>query len=201
MTNSNLSVVPDSTDRALIVKAQEGDTAAFSELTIRYQPRLVRTAIRIVNDEHDAEDVVQQALTSAWLNFEKFRGEAALSTWLTRIVMNEAFSFRRRKKMEFVELDVHNGEASSSLGDRLASNTKNPEERLLQRETTRLLRESLKEIKPAYRPAMQLRLIEDLSVEEIAGRLDVPVNTVKVHLFRARKSMKSYLEGNLRRAA
>jgi RNA polymerase sigma-70 factor (ECF subfamily) len=201
MTHSNLSVVASTPDRELIAKAQRGDAGAFSEITIRYQPRLVRTAIRIVNDEHDAEDVVQQALTSAWLNFEKFRGEAALSTWLTRIVMNEAFTFRRRRKMELVELDEQSTDSNATLSERLASNTKNPEERLLQRETTRLLRESLKEIKPAYRPAMQLRLIEDLSVEEIAGRLDVPVNTVKVHLFRARKSMKSFLEENLRRAA
>jgi RNA polymerase sigma-70 factor, ECF subfamily len=173
----------ETTERELIELSRGGDRYAFDELVKTYYPRMVRTALRMLRDMEDAEDATQRAFTAAWQNLDKFRGDSAFSTWLTRIAMNEALSGLRRRRGEFVELE-----------DSLAEVRESPEAELIRKETSQLLRMSLGQVKPVYRQAMHLRLVNDMSVEEIAGRLKMPVNTVKVHLYRGRQSMKAFLE-------
>ena len=184
-------------EAALIEKAQAGDHAAFNTLMAAQEARMRRTAMRITAHVEDAEDAVQQAFTSAWLNLDKFRGDSAFSTWLTRITMNEALSLlRKRNRRTFVAIDeqVRDDEEAKSVALPAAGN---PEERFLERELKSLVRESMKLVRPAYREAMRLRVLEDLSLEEIAERMGIPVNTVKVHLFRGRRAMKTFLAERL----
>ncbi|HEY3442434.1 MAG TPA: sigma-70 family RNA polymerase sigma factor [Paludibaculum sp.] len=155
---------------------------------------MVRTAVRMLRDLEDAEDATQQAFTAAWQNLDKFRGDASFSTWLTRITMNEALSTLRRRKRAVVELEENVTESNEEAQPVFASNGGNPEEVLIRKEMSNLLRMSLGQVKPVYRQAMELRLVNDMSVEEIAGRLRMPLNAVKVHLFRGRQSMRTYLE-------
>jgi len=182
------------TESELIELARGGDRYAFDELVKTYYPRMVRTAVRMLRDVEDGEDATQQAFTAAWRNLDKFRGDAAFSTWLTRITMNEGLSVLRRRKRSFVELEDNTAESNEGAQPVFAFNAENPEEAMIRKETAALLRMSLGQVKPVYRQAMHLRLVNDMSVEEIAGRLRMPVNTVKVHLFRGRRSMKTFLE-------
>jgi len=181
----------------LIELARQGDRGAFDELARAYAPRMLRVALRTVRNMDDAEDVVQQALTSAYVHLDSFRQDSSFVTWLTRITLNEALTALRRRRHQFVELD----EAPQGGEDRqapvLVCGNENPEQRMLRSETASLLRQSLTAVKPSYREAMRLRLLEDLSLEEIARRLKIPVNTVKVHLYRGRQAMKSFLEQRL----
>jgi RNA polymerase sigma-70 factor, ECF subfamily len=189
------------TEKELIARAQKGDQSAFTQLMAGHEARMRRTAMRITAHVEDAEDAVQQAFTSAWLNLKRFRMDSAFSTWLTRITMNEALSLlRKRNRRTFVAIDeqVHGDEetrgvALPAVGD--------PEQRFLERELRALVRESMKLVRPAYREAMRLRVLEDLSLEEIAERMGIPVNTVKVHLFRGRRAMKAFLADRLAPAA
>jgi len=182
------------TESQLIEQAQGGDRFAFDELVNLYQPRMLRTALRILRNMDDAEDAVQQAFVSAWKNLDKFRGDASFSTWITRITLNEALTSMRRRKHQFVELKEASADQAETIGPLHVSGGEDPEQRILRRERERLLHGSLQSVKPGYRAAMQLRLLEDLSLEEISRRLRIPVNTVKIHLYRGRQAMKSFLQ-------
>jgi len=180
----------------LIELARQGDREAFDELARAYSPRMLRVALRTVRNMDDAEDVVQQALTSAYVHLDSFRQDSSFVTWLTRITLNEALTALRRRRHQFVELDeAPQGEERQAPV--LVCGDENPEQRMLRSETATLLHQSLTAVKPSYREAMRLRLLEDLSLEEIARRLKIPVNTVKVHLYRGRQAMKSFLEQRL----
>jgi RNA polymerase sigma-70 factor, ECF subfamily len=189
------------TEHELIELARGGDRYAFDELVKTYYPRMVRTAVRMLRDIEDSEDATQQAFTAAWRNLDKFRGDSSFSTWMTRITMNESLSVLRSRKRSFVELEDNTTESHEEAQPVFASNGENPEEALIRRETSRLLHMSMSHVKPVYRMAMQLRLVNDMSVEEIAGRLKMPVNTVKVHLYRGRQSMKAFLEERMSQRA
>ncbi len=184
-------------ENTLIAAAQKGDHEAFNTLMAQHEARMRRTAMRITAHVEDAEDAVQQAFTSAWMNLKRFRGDSAFSTWLTRITMNEALSLlRKRNRRTFVAIDeqVRDDEEAKSVALPAEGN---PEERFLERELKALVRESMKLVRPAYREAMRLRVLEDLTLEEIAERMGIPVNTVKVHLFRGRRAMKAFLAQRL----
>jgi len=185
----------------LIGLAKSGDPVAFDELTREYHARMVRTALRIVRKGEDAEDVVQQAWMSAWRNIGQFRGDSAFTTWLTRIVINEAFVVLRRRQRQMLELNEQTTDSNEETNHVFGHTEDTPEALMILRERRDLLHSSLEAVKPVYRQAMRLRLVEDLSLEEIAGRLAMPVNTVKVHLFRGRQAMKGFLEERMMRAA
>ncbi|WP_321473540.1 sigma-70 family RNA polymerase sigma factor [uncultured Paludibaculum sp.] len=181
-------------EQDLILRAQNGDRSAFDQLTTEYWPRMLRTALRVVRSPEDAEDATQQAFVAAYTKLDRFRGESSFATWLTRITLNESLTLLRRRKRDFRPVEDLADPNGETIRPELPDTTENPEQRFLRDETSNLLQMSLGAVKPAYRKAMKLRLSEDLSVEEIAGRLKIPVNTIKVHLYRGRQAMKSFLE-------
>ena len=182
------------TESQLIEQAQTGNRFAFDELVNLYQPRMLRTSLRMLRNMDDAEDAVQQAFVSAWQNLDKFRGDASFSTWITRITLNEALTTLRRRKRQFVELNETSADQVETISPLHVSGSEDPEQSVLRREREQLLHGSLQSVKPGYREAMKLRLMEDLSLEEIARRLRIPVNTVKIHLYRGRQAMKTFLQ-------
>jgi RNA polymerase sigma-70 factor (ECF subfamily) len=188
-------------EKSVIARAQTGERKAFDELVNHYHMRMFRTAVRILGNESEAEDAVQQAFMGAYQNLARFRGDSAFATWMTRITMNEALGIVRKRRKNLVELNETLGHDLDAPGAVLASNETTPEEAVLRDERTRLVHESMRVVKPSYVLVMKMRVLEDLSVEEIAGRLKMPVNTVKVHLYRARQSMKTYLEPRLAASA
>lgn len=190
--------VPELTpEQALIARAQAGDSEAFSQLIEGYRNRMLRTATKVVRDPEDAEDVVQQAFTAAWVNLDKFRGDSAFSTWLTRITINEGLSVLRRRKRQHVEITEQITDVTFSHDAIVLADEETPEKQVIKDELKHLVHQSLSVVKPAYRAAMSLRVLEDLSLEEISARLSIPVNTVKVHLFRGRQAMKAFLSQRL----
>ncbi len=188
-------------EKSVIARAQAGDRQALDELVNHYHTRMLRTAMRILGNESEAEDAVQQAFLGAYQNLDKFRGDSAFSTWMTRITMNEALGIVRKRRKNLVELNETIGHDSDASGSPLAATEATPEEAVLRAERARLVHESMRVVKPSYVLVIKMRVVEDLSVEEIAGRLKMPVNTVKVHLYRARQSMKTYIEPRLAHAA
>jgi RNA polymerase sigma-70 factor (ECF subfamily) len=166
----------------------------FDELTRTYYPRMKRIALRTLRNEEDAEDATQQAFLAAWVNLDKFRGDSSFGTWITRITMNEAYTILRKNKRQFVELDGDSSDSSEETKPVVADNAGTPEEALIRKETDNLVHLSMEQVRPAYRMTMRLRIVEDMSLDEIANRLRMPVGTVKVHLFRGREAMKGFLE-------
>lgn len=186
-------------DSELADAAARGSSAAFEAVMRRYNRRLFRTARAILKDDSAAEDALQEAWVAAWRNLARFRGEAGLSTWLTRIVVNQALQTLRRTRPDrvVVALDGHDDEPSAleSIADPAPRTM--PEKAMQQAEIRQLIERKIDELPEAFRAVFMLREVEELSVEETAACLDIPEATVRTRLFRARARLRESISREL----
>jgi RNA polymerase sigma-70 factor, ECF subfamily len=181
-------------DEELVGLVRRGDGEAFRIIMQRYNRRLYRVARGVVRDDAEAEDVVQEAYVRAYGALDTFRGESRLSTWLTRIVLNEAMGrLRRRRPTEELEaLDAAPQESRvvmfpgvNAMGD--------PEAAAARAEVRRLLERAVDELPDPFRLVFIMRDIDEMSIEETAAQLDIRPETVKTRLHRARKLLRHNL--------
>jgi RNA polymerase sigma-70 factor (ECF subfamily) len=156
-------------------------------------PGLLILARHLLRDEEEARDLVQDALLRAYLALETFRWECSLKSWVRRIVVNQGLKrLRRRRLRERVTSWLRTGKevapASGSFGPAPLAN---PEEATRLNEQVRILEEAMQTLSPRQRTALVLRYQEDMSVEEIADAMDIGVGTVKTHLVRAVRQVRS----------
>lgn len=192
---------PQADEVALLEGLRRGDGAAFESLVRRYGGRMLAVARRLVVNEEDARDVVQDAFLSAFKAMDRFEGNARLSTWLHRITVNTALMklrTRRRKPEESIEPllpgfqdDGHHATPFVSwLGADAA---------LEQKEVRRLVRDAIDRLPENYRTVLVLRDIEQVPTEEAAKLLNLTPNAVKIRLHRARQALRTLLDAHFRR--
>jgi RNA polymerase sigma-70 factor, ECF subfamily len=175
-------------DEAEIVRrAQSRDEAAIGAIMRLHNGRLYRIARGIVRDDGDAEDVLQEAYIKAFRSLGGFRGEASLSTWLTRIVMNEALQRLRRR----VEAPAQVRERPPERPDNVVAFPFDPERIVAQKQIVELLEQAIDSLPDDFRAVLVARVLEDLSIEETAELLSIRPETVKTRLFRARQLLKA----------
>jgi RNA polymerase sigma-70 factor (ECF subfamily) len=162
----------------------------------RHNQMLYRTARSILKDDAEAEDAVQEAYLLAYCGMVRFRGDAKLSTWLVRIVVNEAIArlHKRNRSAEVIQLDggvkpEHEAAEVNMDGAEL----ERPERAALRAETRRLLESKIDGLPTAFRAVFVLRAIEEMSVEEAAAALGVPKATVRTRFFRAKGLLREAL--------
>jgi RNA polymerase sigma-70 factor (ECF subfamily) len=177
-----------------------GDPQGFEELVRRCGPRMLATARRMLRSEEDAEDAVQEAFLSAFKGMDGFAGEAQLSTWLHRIVVNAALmklrGKRRRPEASIEDLLPRFDDRGEWLEPQ--SRWSAPGEEILERRESReLVRRAIDRLPLSYRRVLLLRDIEDLDTEEAAAVLGISPNAVKVRLHRARQALRTLLEAEL----
>ena len=178
---------PDET--ALVRAAQQGDTAAFTEIVRRYQRAIYRVAFGLTRRAEDADDLAQEAFVRAYRALDTFRVGEPLYPWLSRITINLAYSlFRRRKRRPETEL-----EPLLEAGHQWAADD-DPVEDLAGREQIEHLRASFAELTPEHQAILVLRIVQGLSYDEIARTLSVPIGTVMSRLSRARGELKARLK-------
>jgi RNA polymerase sigma-70 factor (ECF subfamily) len=184
MTPISAAAVPEDAD--LVARVLGGEKAAYEILIRRHNQRLFRAARAIVRDDDEAEDVVQQAWLAAYQSLAGFRGDASLTTWLTRIVVNEALGRRRRRQK---------GEHLALIADeaRAVPDGKSPEEEAATGELGRLLEAHIDRLPDIYREVLVLRDVEEMTTVETAACLGVSEETVRVRLHRARREMQASL--------
>jgi RNA polymerase sigma-70 factor (ECF subfamily) len=173
-----------------VYRAQQGDRDAFSELVHLLSPRLLRTALRLVKDRADAEDVVQMALLSAFQHLATFRRESSLSTWLTRIAVNEGHNLLNRKRRETANVTHISPERTEDHRYKLRSPQPNPEQNCLIAEMRRFFRRGLDAIDPAYANILRMRVLDQLKYREIAKLQGLSVSSVKTRIHRARRMLQ-----------
>jgi RNA polymerase sigma-70 factor (ECF subfamily) len=192
------AIAVPSADTALVARRQKGERAAFEELIQTYQGLVYGLACRLVRDREEARDLAQETFLKAYRHIGSFRGECGLKTWLYRLAVNQASNnrrwWRRRRRDETVSLDDSLGETTVTVGDRLECGDRSPEQVALHRERHRLLLDALDTLKSDYRIAVVLRDIEELSYEEIAQTLDLPLGTVKSRIARGRDDLRKRLQ-------
>lgn len=178
-------------DAELIRRARSGNDEAFGELVIRHTPALYRVVRRIADDSAETEAIVQEAFLRVWRNLQRYRTDQPFFSYLVTIALNLARDqWRSLRRLDFDGLEP----ALEALSD----TEPGPEAQLEQAESLQALAEAVAQLPPAYRTVIALRYDAELSYQEIAVTLDLPVNTVRTHLRRAKANLKQYLS-NLER--
>jgi RNA polymerase sigma-70 factor (ECF subfamily) len=172
---------------------------ALEALMRRHNRTLYRTARAILRDDAEAEDAVQEAYFQAYKALGRFRGESKLSTWLVRIVANEAL-MRRRKTSKTAVVVPMDAAASSEQVENVMSEEPGPEHDALRGEMRRLLENRIDALPDGYRAVFVLRALEELTVEETASALDIPEATVRTRYFRARGLLRESLARDIDRS-
>ncbi|MCU0366266.1 MAG: sigma-70 family RNA polymerase sigma factor [Bacteroidales bacterium] len=172
-------------DLKVIDRAMSGDRKAYTELLNRYRDSVYYVMLRMVNNPSDAEDLTIEAFGKAFHNIAKYTPTHAFSTWLFRIATNNCIDFMRRKSQIPRPFDQDEGE-EDEMEATVPSDTRAPDELMIDRETAAALHSIVKSLKPRYRRLIELRYFEDYSYEEIATELSLPIGTVKARLFRAK---------------
>lgn len=183
---------PSPDEAELVVRALRKEPAAIRLIMQQHNQRLYRIARSIVRDDSEAEDVLQEAYAHAFTNLGTFRHEARLGTWLTRIVMNEAFGRlrRRRKAVQLDSVATNPAMEAQIIAFPHANPELDPEASLAQREIRALLEHAIDALPKAFRLVLVARSVEGMSVEETAQLLDILPQTVKTRLYRARRLLK-----------
>jgi RNA polymerase sigma-70 factor (ECF subfamily) len=184
----------------LVDLAREGSENAIRMIIQRYNQRLFRTARAIVRNDAEAEDVVQAAYVQAFTHLASFRGEAQLSTWLTRIALNEALGRirRQRKTTGLEDIDMQlNDHGGQVLQFPISPSVSDPETELSRSQVRTLLEHAVDGLPVDFRAVFVLRDVEGMSTEETATHLDIRIETVKTRLHRARKLMRAAIESQL----
>ena len=180
-------------DHALAGRIAGGDLAAFELLMRRHNRRLYRLARATLRDDAEAEDALQEAYLAAHRAIGQFRGDAALSTWLSRLVLNECMNRLRRQKRRDNIVPMVSMSGEDELETMRAHHTDTPDKALVRAEMRTLLERKLDELPEAFRTVFVLRCVEEMSVEETAQCLDIPEATVRTRHFRARSLLRESL--------
>jgi len=180
-------------DMELARRAQIRDADAFRTIMRINNQKLYRLARSIIRNDSEAEDIVQETYATAFAHLSSFRGEASLSTWLSRIAINEALGRLRRKRRA---ASVIAAEPSDTriIPFPLAASGDDPERTMAQRQILRLVEQATDALPDVYRTVFVARVIEGLSMEETADLLGVKPQTVKTRLHRARALVRKQLD-------
>jgi RNA polymerase sigma factor (sigma-70 family) len=180
-------------DALLVTRAQNGEQLAYVELCRRHREMVFRTALRITQNMDDAEDVLQDSWMRALAHIGTFDGRSAFSTWVTRIAINSALTMmRRRRTRRELSLDDPVDPDNRRVIEMLEP-SRNPEERCLETERVRLVRQAIKRLPSKLRTAIELRQSQDGSMSELAMLAGVSVPTMKSRLVRARLRLREPL--------
>lgn len=181
-------------DQALVERAQAGDKKAFGLLVDKYHRKLGRLLSRMVRDQTEVDDIVQESFIKAYRALHNFRGDSAFYTWLYRIGINTAKNYlvslkRRPQVLQDVEIeDVENFEGGTEM-----RSVETPETAMMTKEIGQTVNDTVANLPEDLRTAITLREIEGLSYEEIADIMQCPIGTVRSRIFRARETIAGKL--------
>lgn len=190
-------VISDKTKRdyELIQRALAGEQTAYSQLMGHYRDSVYHTIIKMVKSTEDAEDLTIEAFGKAFSRLDQYSQDYAFSTWLFKIATNNCIDFIRKKRIKVTSMDTG---FTTSDGEIIYveahAHNMTPEEEIIYHQKVKLMRHLVTKLKPRYRELVELRYFEELSYEEIAETLNLPLGTVKAQLFRARDFMATMIE-------
>ena len=182
-------------DGELARRVAAGDELAFEVLMRKYNRMLYRVARAVLRDDAEAEDALQLGYLHAYQAIGSYRGESSLSTWLTRIVVNESLMRMRKRRRESVVIPLESSAGASDMAmiENIESSAELPDAAAMRGETRLLIERHIDALPEAFRTVFVLRALEELTVEETAASLDIPEATVRTRFFRARGLLRETL--------
>ncbi len=185
-----MSSVPE--DHALVQAALEGDDRAFAELVSRYSGALYRLAWRMLRNEEEARDAVQEVFLRVHRALASFDQRRKFSTWILRITTNHCIDRIRRRRLKTLSINVDDDEDRAPID--LVDNGPTPEANYGRASLQEMLDGLVAKLPPIYRAVVELRYKQQLAYEEIAQVLEIPLGTVKARLHRAHRQLKESIE-------
>lgn len=181
-------------DDKLVASAVKGNQAAFQQLLEKYQKPLYFHVIRMVKDPEQVEDLIQEAFVKAFENLQSYNTNYAFSTWLYRITTNHTIDYLRKKKLKTMSIHepvkTKDGDMNMQLEDKEAATDRS----IIRKQRQDIIRQAISELPEKYRQVIEMRHLEELSYQEISDELDLPLGTVKAHIFRAREMLYKALK-------
>jgi RNA polymerase sigma factor (sigma-70 family) len=182
-------------DLKLVDAARNGSQKAYGELMERYRESIYFMMFKMVKNVDDADDLTIEAFGKAFSRLDQYSPSFAFSTWLFKIASNNCIDFMRKKRVKVTSMDTG---FTTSDGEVIfydaKSSTQDPEEQIIHSQKVKMMRGLVDKLKPRYRELVELRYFEELSYEEIAETLNLPLGTVKAQLFRARDFLANMIE-------
>jgi RNA polymerase sigma-70 factor (ECF subfamily) len=188
----------DDDEQSLIARICKGEPSLFATLVKPYERRVYATALALLRNDADAQDVAQEAILKAFANLRQFRGESKFSTWLIQITVNEARMRQRKQHADLFEpiAELQDEEGAYTPRD-FADWREIPSEALERSEIRALLAKALASLAQKYREVFILRDVEQISIEETAAVLNISIASVKTRLLRARLMLRDILAPDL----
>jgi RNA polymerase sigma-70 factor (ECF subfamily) len=196
MTESNALDV----DLECVEKAQAGDLECFELLVSQYEKRIYRVASRLLDDEHDAEDVLQETFLKAFEKLKLFRRESSFYTWIVQIAVNASLQrLNQRRKWPTVSLDEPEEESDGYRPKEIVVWEEDPEKLFSRKEVQDILNDAITSLPLIYRSVFVLKDIEHLPAEQIARMLGISLAAAKSRLIRARLELRERLSKHFRK--
>ncbi len=174
-------------DDGFVVRALKGDESAYKDLMEKYDRPIYFHIRKMIKEKELVEDLVQEVFMKAFKNLETYSNEYAFSTWLYRIATNHTIDYLRKKKLQTLSINdpykTKDGEVEIQLPDETYATDK----KVIKKERKAIVQDAIANLPEKYRAVIQLRHMEEYSYDEIADELDLPLGTVKAHIFRARE--------------
>ena len=193
-TQSRPAAAASSCDADLVRRALARDGSAFRAIMEQHNRRLYRIARSILGSDSDAEDALQEAYFKAFTHLDRFRGDASLTTWLSRITMNEALERLRRERLPGRAKQGSRPVEAQILPFPNMPQSVDPEQTMAQLQVLRLAEKAADSLPDIFRIVFVARVMEGMSVEETADLLRLHPKTVKTRLHRARRLLRKHLE-------
>jgi RNA polymerase sigma-70 factor (ECF subfamily) len=191
------SFTPKARRDCILVKQalEEGDQYAYAQLLENYRESLYMLMLKMSNNPYDAEDLTIEAFGKAFKHLSQYTFEYAFSTWLFKIAANNCLNFLRKRShsVSSTATSLYNSETAEFTDMDFNDNSLNPEETFFFKEQSQILRFIVSKLKPHYRQLVELRYFQELSYEEIAVFLDIPLGSVKAKLFRAKEILQKII--------
>lgn len=180
-------------DRALVTEALEGGQDAYQQLMQKYQEPIRRHVYRMIRDKAMVDDLVQESFIKAFTSLNSYSSDFAFSTWLYKIATNHTIDYLRKKKLSTFSIDQPPPGSDDNRAYELPDTTYRPDRHVMADQRRELIQEAIDALPPKYHRVIVMRHQQDLSYDEIAAELDLPLGTVKAHIFRARALLYKHL--------
>lgn len=198
--NSNPSGMSKSKaeDMVLIDEALAGKQNSYAKLMKKYQPMITHLIYRMISKKEDVEDLTQEAFIKAFNSLANFDKQYAFSTWLFKIATNNAIDYLRKKKLYTFSIDKKIQADDSDYSFEIPDHENKPDSNVIDKQLRVILDEAIESLPPKYKDVIVLRHQKEKEYEEIAKELNLPLGTVKAHIFRGRELLNKYLKDKIK---
>ena len=172
-----------------------GNQKAYADLMNNYKDSIYFMLLKMTNNSDDADDLTIEAFGKAFKKLHQYTPDYAFSTWLFKIASNNCIDFIRKKKKLTLSIDkTYENQEGSEMAQNIPAGVLDPEENFIKKQKVKLMRDIVERLKPRYKSLIEMRYFQELSYEEIADELKLPLGTVKAQLFRAREFLYNILK-------